>query len=228
MCPIYLSKIWSAPDCVPGVHHIWTWLHTVNEDITQTKGAGIERPSTHLSECMPSVLLLCLLCMAYRSSPHVPALKPQITVWLTAVRWRPTTTATLHCVYFKLTCDRTLHYSVDDLTWVNSAQSPSACHVQYQVSQYDAAVKDARRSSWQKLPVWRVWRRWLSANQRSPSHRTTSALEICFADGGCQILLEKSNSCLALDGMLDFTWWVFSLMWRNSITRTPHSVSVLF
>ena len=41
--------------------------------------AAVEKVSSpHLSEGMPSVLLLCLLCMAYCSSPHGPALQIEI------------------------------------------------------------------------------------------------------------------------------------------------------
>lgn len=187
---------------------------------------------THLSECMPSVLLLCLLCMAYRSSPHVPALEPQITLWLTAVGWRPTTTATLHWVYFELTFEKTLHYNVDDLTWMNSAQSPSARHVLYQVSQFEVGsskrCSDAPVDKNFLYDVWRVWRWRLSANQRSPSHRTTSVLEICYADGGGQILLQNSNSCLTLDGMLDFTWWGFLFLQCDEIPLFGRLIIYLF
>lgn len=58
------------------LHHICTKVNVV----VVWLASQYWNHGTHLSEGMPSVLLLCLLCMAYRSSPHGPALKTQINI----------------------------------------------------------------------------------------------------------------------------------------------------
>lgn len=140
-----------------------------------SRGAS-RRYSTHLSEGMPSVLLLCLLCMAYHSSQHGPALEMQFKSTTGYLRERPGA----WCLYLQIFSSELMYYFTCDGASTRQCKrlylnmfSKSPLTSSYLVSGSLLKSRCIRRSgcSAPKLPVWRR-QRYPSTNQRLSSSST--------------------------------------------------------
>lgn len=150
--------------------------------------------STHLSEGMPSVLLLCLLCMAYHSSQHGPALEMQFKSTTGYLR-----EAGAWCLYLQIFSSELMYYFTCDgaSTWQCKrlylnifSKSPSHLVIFGLRFAIEMLLYQTLRMFCSKTSCMTSGSTNIHQSASFFQQHATSVLEICFACGGCHISLD--------------------------------------